>query len=324
LTATWSARSPAGTCRPISQPGGCGWCGQRLLFVTRALAPGWLPSWAASPGCLTGLSGRCGRTTGRCRSSLPSTAPRWPGAAGHQPAARGDAAVLLFRWAVRQPPDDGRILGTGNAGRRTRAARRARRGDIARACPAGINPYQRVELTAEPVVSFPQFEHADLHAVFKDPGADLRAFLNHPANNDVGRLRFPGLALPAGRHDEQPPRTHVVHLAMRMTRGRRLARQWDSKTSDAETAIAPHRVPASPVTAGTYQPVRARWRPRLRRPNRRADRRISLVKRCLTQATVGDWRTAAPGAHRLWTALSGSCPALSAAALAGGWLRSSR
>jgi Domain of unknown function (DUF1963) len=34
-------------------------------------------------------------------------------------------------------------------------------------------------------VSFPQFEHPDLHAVFKDPGADLHAFLNHPVNNDV-------------------------------------------------------------------------------------------------------------------------------------------
>jgi hypothetical protein len=48
-----------------------------------------------------------------------------------------------------------------------------------------------VELTAEPVVSFPQFEHPDLHAVFKDPGADLHAFLNHPVNSDVflGALR---------------------------------------------------------------------------------------------------------------------------------------
>jgi hypothetical protein len=55
----------------------------------------------------------------------------------------------------------------------------------ARAFPAGINGYQRVELTAEPVMSFPQFEHPDLHAAFKDPGADLRAFLNHPVNNDA-------------------------------------------------------------------------------------------------------------------------------------------
>ena len=54
-----------------------------------------------------------------------------------------------------------------------------------RAFPAGINPYPRVELSAEPVVSFPQFEHPDLHAVFKEPGADLRAFLNHPVNNDA-------------------------------------------------------------------------------------------------------------------------------------------
>jgi len=54
-----------------------------------------------------------------------------------------------------------------------------------RACPAGLKPYQRVELTAEPVVSFPQFEHPDLHAVFKNPGADLRSFLQHPVNGDA-------------------------------------------------------------------------------------------------------------------------------------------
>jgi hypothetical protein len=54
-----------------------------------------------------------------------------------------------------------------------------------RACPAGLRPYQRAELTAEPVVTFPQFEHPDLHAVFKDPGADLRSFLRHPVNGDA-------------------------------------------------------------------------------------------------------------------------------------------
>jgi Domain of unknown function (DUF1963) len=54
-----------------------------------------------------------------------------------------------------------------------------------RACPDGLTPYQRVELTAEPVVTFPQFEHPDLQAAFKDPGSDLRSFLQHPVNGDA-------------------------------------------------------------------------------------------------------------------------------------------
>jgi uncharacterized protein DUF1963 len=54
-----------------------------------------------------------------------------------------------------------------------------------RACPARLKPYRRVELTAELVVTFPQFEHPDLHAVFRDPGADLRSFLRHPVNGDA-------------------------------------------------------------------------------------------------------------------------------------------
>jgi uncharacterized protein DUF1963 len=54
-----------------------------------------------------------------------------------------------------------------------------------RACPARLTPYQQVELTAEPVVTFPQFEHPDLQAAFKEPGADLRSFLQHPVNGDA-------------------------------------------------------------------------------------------------------------------------------------------
>ncbi|HYZ54050.1 MAG TPA: DUF1963 domain-containing protein [Streptosporangiaceae bacterium] len=54
-----------------------------------------------------------------------------------------------------------------------------------RACPAGITPYERVDLAVEPVVTFPNFEHPDLHAVFKTPGEDLRSFLEHPVNDDA-------------------------------------------------------------------------------------------------------------------------------------------
>ena len=37
------------------------------------------------------------------------------------------------------------------------------------ACPEGIRPYERVNLAAEPVVTFPGSEHPDLQAAFKAP-----------------------------------------------------------------------------------------------------------------------------------------------------------
>ena len=52
-----------------------------------------------------------------------------------------------------------------------------------RASPDGIEPYQRVDLAAEPVVTFPALEHPDLQAAFTAPGEDLRAFLDHPVND---------------------------------------------------------------------------------------------------------------------------------------------
>jgi hypothetical protein len=54
-----------------------------------------------------------------------------------------------------------------------------------RECPAGTQPYPRVELAAEPVVTFPGFEHPDLQATFLTPGEDLRSFLNHPVNDEA-------------------------------------------------------------------------------------------------------------------------------------------
>jgi hypothetical protein len=54
-----------------------------------------------------------------------------------------------------------------------------------RQCPAGITPYPQVNLAAEPIVTFPGFEHPDLQAAFKAAGDDLRAFLGHPVNDDA-------------------------------------------------------------------------------------------------------------------------------------------
>lgn len=54
-----------------------------------------------------------------------------------------------------------------------------------RECPAGTQPYPRVELAAEPAVTFPGFEHPDLQATFLTPGEDLHSFLNHPVNDEA-------------------------------------------------------------------------------------------------------------------------------------------
>jgi hypothetical protein len=54
-----------------------------------------------------------------------------------------------------------------------------------RQCPAGLTPYERVGLAAEPVVTFPGFEHPDLQAAFNPSGEDLRSFLDHPVNGEA-------------------------------------------------------------------------------------------------------------------------------------------
>jgi hypothetical protein len=47
-----------------------------------------------------------------------------------------------------------------------------------------VKPYSRVELAAEPIVTYPMFEHPDLDAAFVGPEEDLGAFFGHPVNND--------------------------------------------------------------------------------------------------------------------------------------------
>ena len=54
-----------------------------------------------------------------------------------------------------------------------------------RECPTGLRSYERVELAAEPVVTFPGFEHPDLQAAFRPPGQDLGSFLDHPVNGEA-------------------------------------------------------------------------------------------------------------------------------------------
>lgn len=55
---------------------------------------------------------------------------------------------------------------------------------VPRPCPAGIEAYPRVDLSAERVATYPNFEHASLIEAFRAPGEDLRSFLDHPVNDD--------------------------------------------------------------------------------------------------------------------------------------------
>jgi uncharacterized protein YwqG len=54
-----------------------------------------------------------------------------------------------------------------------------------RACPAGIEPYPRVGLAVEPMVTYPTFEHPDLLAAFEVQAEDLDSFVDHPVNGEA-------------------------------------------------------------------------------------------------------------------------------------------
>jgi Domain of unknown function (DUF1963) len=92
----------------------------------------------------------------------------------------------------------------------------------AQPCPEGITPYQRVDLAAEPVMTFPGFEHPDLHAVFNPSGADLRSFLGHPVNDqaftDALAQRRPGPVHQAGGYAD-PLQGPVEYEAARFVLG---------------------------------------------------------------------------------------------------------
>jgi len=54
-----------------------------------------------------------------------------------------------------------------------------------RSCPLGIEAYPRIDLSAEMVATYPNFEHPALTEAFRLPGQDLRSFLDHPVNDDT-------------------------------------------------------------------------------------------------------------------------------------------
>jgi hypothetical protein len=136
---------------------------------------------------------------------LPGSA-EWPTWEGHGPLsyigavdcaalravpldiALPQAGVLLFFYFDGQL-DDGRAVVYPEEPETLAGARvlYLRPGQAAspRECPAGLAPYELVELAAEPVVTFPGFEHPDLQAAFRAPGQGLRSFLDHPVNGEA-------------------------------------------------------------------------------------------------------------------------------------------
>ena len=96
------------------------------------------------------------------------------------------AGTLLFFYFDGQYDNGQATVGYWNpgsaAGARALYVNPGQRASI-RVCPDGIRAYERVDLTVEPVMTFPGAEHPDLQAAFMAPGEDLRAFLGHPVND---------------------------------------------------------------------------------------------------------------------------------------------
>ena len=55
---------------------------------------------------------------------------------------------------------------------------------VPRPCPPGIKPYPRINLTAQPVATYPNMQHRALIEAFQRPGDDPRSFQDHPVNDD--------------------------------------------------------------------------------------------------------------------------------------------
>jgi hypothetical protein len=87
-----------------------------------------------------------------------------------------------------------------DAAARTRAARIIPSGRAAREAATGLcalgygrveswrsdaEPETRVNLAAVPVATFPDCDHPDLLAAFKDPAEDLESFAERPVNGDA-------------------------------------------------------------------------------------------------------------------------------------------
>jgi len=107
-----------------------------------------------------------------------------------------------------------------------------------RSGPAGIKAYPRVDLSAERVATYPNFEHASLIEAFQAPGEDLRSFLDHPVNDDgfmeaLGELEIGPVHQVGGyARPVQGPVEYEVALA---TLGGKVARKDPSLSREART-----------------------------------------------------------------------------------------
>jgi len=55
----------------------------------------------------------------------------------------------------------------------------------ARPCPSDNKPYPHINLSAEAVATYPNFEHPALIRAFQAPSEDRQMFLEHPVNDDA-------------------------------------------------------------------------------------------------------------------------------------------
>jgi hypothetical protein len=110
--------------------------------------------------------------------------------------------TLLFFYFDGQLDDGGGVVGVWDpdslAGARVLHVPAAQPA-APREAPGGLKTYPRVELAAEPIVTYPDFEHPDLDAKFLTPEMDPRTFLDHPVNNDDFH-RALGARRPGPRH----------------------------------------------------------------------------------------------------------------------------
>jgi len=56
---------------------------------------------------------------------------------------------------------------------------------VPRACPNGLEPYPKLDLAADSIVTYPNWEHPVLTKAFRRQGETDREFLDHPINSDA-------------------------------------------------------------------------------------------------------------------------------------------
>jgi len=55
---------------------------------------------------------------------------------------------------------------------------------VRRELPQGLVPFRKIDLTAEPITTFPSHEHSEFESAFRRPGESWESFRQHPAMSD--------------------------------------------------------------------------------------------------------------------------------------------